>query len=419
MHTTGPITLLELFVLLVAGSVFVALITRRTVVPYSVGLVLLGLAVAALPLAVEFEASPELLLAVLLPGLVFEAAYRTNARVLVATLPAVALLAIPGVLLTAGTVALVLSSTTSIGLSASFLIGTMLAATDPAAVISVLGQLRAPARLKTLIEAESLFNDGTGIVIFAIAVEALQVDVSATDMIVRLLVAVAVSISVGAGVGLAATRLLRRVQDHLLELTISLVAAYGSYLVAERLGQSGLIATVMCGLLLGNHARHVALSGRGQDAVDTVWEFIGFLMTTVVFLLIGLTISLQQLVDVALPALATLLALLVSRALAVYLLLGGGSRLGQRLGWARAMPAAWLHLVAWSGLRGAVAVALALSLPASLPNREQVQSIVFACVLMTLILQGGTAELLVRWLGLERNESPLGRETALETAPDA
>jgi CPA1 family monovalent cation:H+ antiporter len=225
MHTTGPITLVELFVLLVAGSVFVALITRRTVVPYSVGLVLLGLAVAALPLAVEFQASPELLLAVLLPGLVFEAAYRTNARVLVATLPAVALLAIPGVLLTAGTVALVLSSTTSIGLSASFLIGTMLAATDPAAVISVLGQLRAPARLKTLIEAESLFNDGTGIVIFAIAVEALRIDVSAADMIVRLLVAVAVSISVGAGVGLAATRLLRPVQDHLLELTISLGAA--------------------------------------------------------------------------------------------------------------------------------------------------------------------------------------------------
>lgn len=404
MHTTGPITLIELFVLLVAGSVLVALITRRTAVPYSVGLVLLGLGVSALPLAIEFEASPELLLAVLLPGLVFEAAYRTDARVLASTLPAVALLAIPGVLLTAGTVALVLVSTTGLGFSASFLVGTMLAATDPAAVISVLGHLRAPTRLTTLIEAESLFNDGTGIVIFALALEALQHPVSVGDVVVGLMVVVVASTIIGAMVGFAATRLLRPVQDHLLELTISLVAAYGSYLLAQRIGQSGLIATVVCGLVLGNHARHVALSNRGQDAVNTVWEFIGYLMTTVVFLLIGLTISLQQLLDVAAPTLITLAALLVSRGVAVYLFLGGGSRLGAAMGWGSALPAAWLHLVAWSGLRGAVAVALVLSLPTDLPNREVLQGIVFGCVLLTLLLQGGSAEPLARWLRLQRSE---------------
>jgi CPA1 family monovalent cation:H+ antiporter len=404
MHTTGPITLIELFVLLVAGSVLVALITRRTVVPYSVGLVLLGLGVSALPLAIEFEASPELLLAVLLPGLVFEAAYRTDARVLASTLPAVALLAIPGVLLTAGTVALVLVSTTGLGFSASFLVGTMLAATDPAAVISVLGHLRVPRRLTTLIEAESLFNDGTGIVIFVLALEAFRHTVSMWDVVVGLMVVVVASTIIGAMVGFAATRLLRPVQDHLLELTISLVAAYGSYLLAQRIGQSGLIATVVCGLVLGNHARHVALSSRGQDAVNAVWEFIGYLMTTVVFLLIGLTISLEQLLDVAAPTFMTLAALLVSRAVAVYLFLGGGSRFGAAMGWGSAMPAAWLHMVAWSGLRGAVAVALVLSLPADLPNREVVQGIVFGCVLLTLILQGGSAEPLVRWLRLQRSE---------------
>jgi CPA1 family monovalent cation:H+ antiporter len=225
-------------------------------------------------------------------------------------------------------------------------------------------------------------------------------------MVGQLVVVVTVSITLGAAIGWLASLALRPVRDHLLELTISLVAAYGSYLLAQRLGQSGLIATVVCALVIGNHARHTALSGRGRDAVDTVWEFIGFLATTVVFLLIGLSISVDQLWMAAGPIAVALLALIASRAVAVYGLLGGLSGVTARLSGAQAWPLAWFHLINWSGLRGAVAVALALSLPADLPHRELVQGVVFGCVLLTLLIQGGTAGILVDWLGLRREPDP-------------
>jgi CPA1 family monovalent cation:H+ antiporter len=403
-NLTDPISLLEAFVLLLAASVLVALVTRRTILPYSVGLVVLGLVVSLLDLPIQLTLGPEVLLAVLLPALVFDAAYRTDARLLFSTLPAVVLLAVPGVLLTAVAVGFALDAASPMPLGIAFLVGTMLAATDPAAVISVLSHLRAPARLTTLIEAESLFNDGTGIVIFAIALQALSAPVSPLGMVVDLVLVVTISIGIGAAIGWLASLALRPVPDHLLELTISLVAAYGSYLLAVRLGQSGLIATIVCALVIGNYARHAALSGRGRDAVDTVWEFIGFLATTVVFLLIGLSISLEQLRIAAVPIAVVLVALVVSRAVAVYGLLGGLGAATARFGWVTAVPLPWLHLINWSGLRGAVAVALALSLPADLPDRELVLGIVFGCVLLTLLIQGGTAQLLVNWLGLRRDE---------------
>jgi CPA1 family monovalent cation:H+ antiporter len=406
MPGSQTISAIEIFVLLVAASTVVAVATRRiTILPYSLALVLLGLVVAALSPPLQIEIGPDLLLAVLLPGLVFDAAYRTDVRVLWTTLPAVTLLAVPGVLITAAAVALVLSMVTGLDPVLTFLVGTMLAATDPAAVISVVNHLRAPQRLVTLIEAESLFNDGTGIVIFAIALEAIHADIAPLGLLTGLVATVVISTLIGAALGFVASRALSRVQDHLIELTISLVVAYGSYLLADRFDQSGLIATVTCGLVLGSYGRRVGMTERSQDAIDTVWEFIGYLMTTLVFLLIGLSISIPQLRDAALPILATLVALLVARGAVVYLLLGGGTRLAHRLGWANPMPIGWLHLIAWSGLRGAVSVALALSLPADLPHRDLLQGIVFGCVLLTLLLQGTTAQPLVSRLGLVADEA--------------
>jgi monovalent cation:H+ antiporter, CPA1 family len=401
MNGSASISAAELFLLLVAASTVVAILTQRNaILPYSVGLVVLGLAVAALNLPVQIQIGHELLLSVLLPGLVFEAAYRTDLRHLWPSSAAVAFLALPGVLVTAAVVALVVDAVTGIGFVLAFLVGTMLAATDPAAVIAVVSRLRAPPQLVTLIEAESLFNDGTGIVIFALALTAVGAEVQPAGMVADLITTVVVSSLIGALVGFVASRGVIRVTDHLVELTISLVAAYGSYFIAVRLGQSGLIATVVCGLLFGSYGRRVGITERGAEAMDTVWEFAAYLLTTLVFLLIGLSINLPQLGAAALPIVAALLALLIARGAVVYLMLGGGSRLVARLGWVRPMPGAWLHLIAWSGLRGAVSVALALSLPADLPHRDLLQGIVFGCVLLTLVIQGSTASLLVRRLGM-------------------
>ncbi len=390
----------EVFVMLLAGATLVALLTRRvTLLPYSVALVVAGLAIAALGLPLEIRIDPDLLLSVLIPGLVFEAAYRIDLRQLWPNLAAVVALGTVGVLITAAAVALALVLVADVALPLAFLVGTILAATDPVAVIAVMGRLNVPPRLATLVEAESLFNDGTGIVVFGIALEAMRRHVAAGELLIGLAVAVVASIALGAAIGYLTSRILARVDDHLLELTLSVVAAYGSYLLAERLGQSAILATVACGLVFGSAGRRAG-SATTEDAIDTVWEFIAFLLTTLVFLLIGLAISLPQLARAAVPIAAALAALFVARGLVVYGMLGGGSRLGERLGWGRALPGAWLHLIAWAGLRGAIAVALALSLPADLPQRDLVQGIVFGCVLISILVQGTTSEPLVRRLGI-------------------
>ena len=398
-----PIRPTEVFIVLVAASTLVAIGTRRVrFLPYSVALVVLGLAVSALSLPVDLQVDPTILLSLFLPGLVFEAAYRTDLRLLWRSAGAVAFLAVPGVLLSAGIVAVVLNAVTGIGLVASFVVGAVLAATDPAAVLAVVSKLRVPRQLTTLIEAESLFNDGTGIILFVLAVEALRQPVDPSQVVIGLVVVTVVSSMIGVVVGFIGSRALVRVDDHLIELMISVVVAYGSYLLADRLGQSGLVASVVAGLVFGSYGKQVGASRVGSEAMDTVWEFAAYLLTTSVFLLIGLAIGIDQVANAFLPALAVFAALLVARALIVYGMLGAGARLLSRLQWAQPFSTQWLHLIAWSGLRGAVATALALSLPADVPNRDMLQGVIFACVLLTLLLHGTTVELLVSRLGLDR-----------------
>jgi CPA1 family monovalent cation:H+ antiporter len=401
MTGTSTVSAMEVFVLLVAAASLLAIFTRRSrYLPYPVALVLLGLVVAFARPRIELRIDPELILAVLLPALVFEASYRIDLRTLLPNLAAVLLLAVPGVLVSAGIVAVILHLVTGLPLGLCFLVGTMLAATDPAAILSVIGQAGAPRALTNLIEAESLLNDGTGIVIFVLAVQALSGGIAAADVATGLLLSVSLSTLIGAAIGFLASRLLVGIADHLIELTVSLVAAYGSYLLAAHLGQSGLIATVVCGLVLGSYGRRVGISRGAQQAIDTVWEFLAFLATTLVFLLVGLASNAGLLLTTAGYTLAALLGLLVARGLVVYGLLGAGSALLNRLIDSRPIAVPWLHVVAWAGLRGAVSVALALSLPAELPERELLQGIVFGCVVVTLIVQGTTARPLVRRLDL-------------------
>jgi Na+:H+ antiporter len=404
---TDTIRAVEAFVILLGAASLVAVATRRvTALPYSVALVILGTVVAALQLPLTVQIGPQLLLAVLLPALVFEGAYRTDIRRLWQNLPVILFLAVPGVLVTAGLTAVVLHQLVGLELGLAFLAGTMLAATDPAAILAVFKNLGASRRLSTVVEAESLFNDGTGIVIFVIALAAIGNEVSPAQVAVDLVRIIVVSTTLGTAFGFVASWLLSPVRDHLIELTVSVVAAYGSYLLAVELGQSGLIATVVCGLILGSYGGRFGLSDEAKDAIDTVWEFIGFLATTLVFLLVGLSIGISQLLAASTAILAALAALLVSRGVMVYGVLGGGERLLRRFGRVSHMPPGWLHLVAWSGLRGAVAIALALSLPADLPERDLLQGIVFGCVLVTLLLQGTTAQFLVRRLGLGTDADP-------------
>jgi CPA1 family monovalent cation:H+ antiporter len=443
---TGATTLdlIRLFVILVGMASLVTLLARRINLPYTVALVAFGIVAGAVFTPFRLEITPELVLVVLLPALVFEASYQIDFDKLRPSLVGVSLLAGPGVLVSAALVALFLNLGAGMPATEAFIVGAMLAATDPAAVIATFKRLASPRRLSTLVDAESLFNDGTGIVAFTLAVGFASNATSPVQVGVSFVSVVLISAAIGVVAGWLASRILPNVGDHLIEVSLSVVLAYGTYLLADALDQSGVIATATAGLVLGNYGRRLGLSSRSEEALNTVWEFVAFLATAFVFLVVGFAISLRSLASAATPIVWAVAATFVGRTIIVYGLLGSlrwlrrranreqaeegvsvagdtaeqaamaasdataaGARTGRRHRAARRarrspnegdMPFAWLHVIYWSGLRGAVSTALALSLPADMPDRAQLQAVTLGVVLFTLFVQATTAELVVsRW----------------------
>ncbi len=440
--------LIRIFVLLVGAAALVTLLARRINLPYTVALVAFGIVAGAFGQPLRLDITPQLVLVVLLPALIFEASYQTDFAKLRPSLGGVALLAGPGVFVSAAVIAAALHFGTGLAWPEAFVVGAMLSATDPAAVIATFKRLSSPRRLATLVEAESVFNDGTGIVIFAIAADFVTRPVGPVEIGVAFVSVVAISAALGAVAGFAASRILPSVGDHLIEISLSVVLAYGTYLAADAFHQSGVIATAVAGIVLGSYGRSRGLSERTEEALDTVWEFVAFLATAFIFLVVGFAIAANSLVDVAVPIAWAIAAALVGRAIIVYGLLGGW-RLARRAwrsrsgiaateptasGKARAarkarekardegaLPFDWLHVVFWSGLRGAVSTALALSLPLDFPNRAQLQGITFGVVLFTLIVQATTADFVVGRWGRKVGESSTGlpardRSAAAKTA---
>ncbi len=204
--------------------------------------------------------------------------------------------------------------------------------------------------------------------------------------------------------------------DFLVDLTVSVILAYGAYLLADEVHLSGVLATVTAAVVFGNIGPGRTLKDTEADAVDTVWEFLAYLLTAFVFLVVGLAIPPARLVESIVPIAWAVVAALLGRALIVYGMLGGLGLLAPIPGMEARFPLGWLNVVFWSGLRGAVAVAMALSLPADVPQRDVLQAIVFGVVLFTLLVQGTTVG---RLDGPRRADGGAGRRLMPDGLPVA
>jgi Na+/H+ antiporter len=339
---------MELVLLLLLVVALVAAVVRVVRLPYTVALVVAGLALALAPWTPHVELTPELILLGFLPVLLFEATFRLDATQLRPNLRPITLLAVPGVLLTALLIAAALWGVAGLRWETALLFGAIVAATDPVAVLAIFAQVGTPRRLAIIMEGESLFNDGTALVLFRVLVAAVVTGrFDPASAALGFVLVAAGGLLVGIGIGLLAARLLIPIDDALLETTVTLIVAYGSYLLAEQLGVSGVLAVVAAGLLVGAQAHRVLLPAT-RASVEFVWEFLGFLANSLLFLLVGLQLHTAAAalgtsggVGLVAALLVAILALVGVRALVVALSTALLNRIDRPLPWRRNWVLTW------------------------------------------------------------------------------
>lgn len=412
-HHIGEIVGGTVALLLIAAGIFA--LTKKIKLPFTVVLVIVGIALTTLsgmypgvlPGIADFEISPGLILFVFLPTLIFESAFNMDARHLRHNLGPVLTLAVPGLLVSTFVVGGIVwfgasLLGTAIPFSAALLLGAILSATDPVSVVALFKKLGAPERLTILVEGESLFNDATAIVLSRIligVVAAGTVSAAAVGQGVIAFFAVFLGgLMVGWLLGLIFGYLLGKVEsDPYIEITLTTVVAYMSFIVAEEAFHvSGVMAIIAAGLTLGGWGR-MKISPQVRAYLERFWEYMAFVANALIFLLVGLRIELFELWNAIALIGVVVVAMIVSRVGVVY----GLTPVVGRLPGVEPVEMRYQHVMFWGGLRGAIALAIVLSLP-DFEQSDLFITLVMGGVLFTLLAQGLTIEPLVRRLGLDQ-----------------
>jgi monovalent cation/hydrogen antiporter len=397
----------EAVLALIAACVALALLSRRLQVPYAAVLVVAGMVLAVLPGVPEVRLDPELALAFFLPPLLQASAYRTDWRGFRSNLRPILLLAVGCVLFTAACVAVIARALVpEMPWAAALALGAIVAPPDAVAAAAVLQRLRLPRRIVTVLEGESLINDASALVLYRLAIAAVAAGtLSPAEALLSFVVVALGGIVVGYALGRLSLWIVSRLEDPILETALSFLVCYASFLGAEALHVSGVIAVVVTGLVLGQ-AQHLAYGPETRIASRNVWQFLEFVLNSLVFILIGLQLNhiLGRLAgqgawELAGCALAIAATLVVSRFVWVF----PSTWLARRIPSVRRrdpMPP-WSHvtIISWAGMRGVVSLAAALALPEDFPQRDLIVFLAFTAILATLVLQGTTLEWLILRLG--------------------
>jgi len=394
----------EAVVLLLIIAAAVAIVARRIGVPYTIGLTLVGLAVGVGAHVESLRLSSDLVFYVFLPVLLFEAGFHLDAAHLRDQWRRILALAVPGVLVAFALTAVGVHYLGGMAWSLALLFGALIAATDPVSVVSLFRRLGVSQRLTTLVDAESLFNDGAAAVLFAVVL-AVVVDgheFTAAWAAGKFLWMAAGGLVAGLVVGYAASFVHRHLDDHIIEITLSTIVAYGSFLLGQALGMSGVVACVTAAIVLGNLGRRRTMSPVTRVTMDTVWEYAAFVANSLIFLLIGLSMHLSLIGAHVGLVLIAFVVVVAARAVVVY----GYGLISRPFG---GLPFRWQHVLVWGGLRGTIALALVLSVPAAFVGRQTLEVVTFGVVLLSLVGQGLTVPWLTRRLGLAGEEQSVAR----------
>lgn len=400
----------------------VAIAAKYIRIPYTIALVLAGL-LLGFSQVIEIHLSKELILLLFLPPLLFEGAIHMDLAYLRRYARPVGILALLGTLVSAAGIGAVIHYLLGLDWQTALLLGIILSPTDPVSVLAMFKQYGVPKGLQMVLEGESVFNDGIGIVLYLIALETFHGEaLSVSGALLEFIKVALGGAVVGGAVGYLAYRILQRLDDHLIEVMISLVLAFGSYMLAEQFHFSGVVSVVVAGLIIGNYGTVFSMSPTTRLSLINFWAVAAFIVNSAVFLLIGLDFDVSRLPANFWPIVVVIVGVLFSRALTAY-----------GLGWlsnrfepsSRQLPLSWLHVLNWGGLRGSIPIALALGLEPALRevNGIHLPTVVFGVALFSLVVQGLTMKPLLDRLGLTRVdaqrrhfEEHLGKSLAQQAA---
>jgi CPA1 family monovalent cation:H+ antiporter len=361
-----------------------AVLSDKLKVSYTAVLVGLGFGLSLLRISDilmlnTLSLSRSVILGLVVPPLIFEAAMRTRYEIFTTVRTTVLLLAILGVIISALLTGFVLNTVLGLPLAVALTFGVIVSPTDPVSVVNLLRRTKAPERLVTILESEAYFNDATAVILFPIVVSLTFDPLQSAASFVFVLGG---GVLVGALVSGIAELLYRLVTEPLAETYFTIAVMFGSYLLAETLGVSGLVAVAIAGIYMGNRTMRFAMSHETRSTVTKFWDVLTFIVTSLAFLLLGLRSDAGLLLAFSPFILVAFAVIVLARFVSVYPIVGVTRVLGENI------SKSWSGVLGGAGLRGVVSVALALSLPDSFPYRSAIVAMTFGVALLSLVIQG-------------------------------